>query len=106
MATLVPTQVTRAGVTETLSSAAVGGDVYDNSNSPELVILNGSGAPITLYAAVYADGQTIVQGRSWTIGAGLRVRIAPMTAVYNNPSNGFVSLTYSAVTTVTIGLYY
>jgi hypothetical protein len=59
-----------------------------------------------MYAALYVDGQTIVQGRSWTVGAGVGLKIAPMSSSYNNPANGRVSLTYSDVTTVTIGVFY
>lgn len=108
MATLTPVQITSTGVAVTTlpNSAAGGGDVYDNTLSPYIEINNGSGVSITLYAAIYADGQTIVQGRAWTVGAGVRMRIAPRNSSYVNPANNQVSLTYSAVTTVTIGLYF
>jgi hypothetical protein len=107
MATLTPVNITRAGVTvTTLTAAAAGGDVYDNSNNPYMEFLNSSGGSITVYAAIFADGQTIVQGRSWAIAAGARVRIAPNGASYTNPANGQVSLTYSGVTTFFVGVFY
>lgn len=106
MALLTATQITRAGVTKTLVAANAGGDTYDNSLSPYVELNNGSGASITVYAAVYVDGQTIIQGRAWVIGAGLRVAIAPMTASYSNPADGKVSLTYTGVTTLTVGIFY
>jgi hypothetical protein len=106
MATLTVTPITRAGVTvTTLTAAAAGGDVYDNSASPYLEFLNSSGAPITVYAAMYVDGQTIVQGRSWSIGAGARVRILPNGSSYTNPNDGRCSLTYSGVTTFFVGVF-
>lgn len=106
MATLTVTPVTSAGVVATLVAASAGGDVYDNSNSPYIEINNASGGSITLYAAIYADGQTIVQGRSWSVGAGVRLKIAPRGSTYNDPSTNRVSLTYSAVTSVTVGVFY
>lgn len=107
MATLTPVQITRAGVAvTTLTAAAAGGDVYDNSSSPYLEFLNSSGGAITVYAAMYVDGQTIVQGRSWSVGAGVRLRIAPNGSSYTNPADGRVSLTYSGVTTFFVGVFY
>ena len=107
MATLTPVNITRAGVTvTTLTAAAVGGDVYSNANSPYLEFLNSSVGEITVYAAIYADGQTIVQGRSWAIPAGARVRIAANGSAYTHPTTGMVSLTYSGVTTFFVGVFY
>ena len=106
MATLVPLQATRAGVSRALVAASVAGDTYDNTSSPYVEINNGSGASITVYAAIYVDGQTIIQGRSWAVGAGVGLKIAPMGSNYNDPATGRVSLTYSAITTVTIGVFY
>ena len=105
MAVLTVTPITRAGTTITLVAASAGGDTYDNSTAPRLEVNNGSGSPITVYAAIYADGQTIVQGRAWVIAAGARVRIAAMPGNYTNPADGKVSLTYSGVTTLTVGVY-
>jgi hypothetical protein len=106
MATLTVTPITRAGVVvTTLTAAAVGGDVYPNASSPYLEFLNSSGADITVYAAVYVDGQTIVQGRAWVIAAGARVRILPNGSSYTHPSTGMVSLTYSGVTTFSVGVF-
>lgn len=106
MALLTPQQVTRAGTVITLTAAAAGGDTYDNTNAPQLEVNNGSGAPIDVWAAIYADGQAIVQGRKWTIAAGARERIAAMPGQYTNPADGKVSLTYSGVTTLTVGVSY
>jgi hypothetical protein len=106
MALLTPVQITRAGVVSTLAACSGGGDTYLNTNKPELEFNNGSGADITVYAAIYADGQTIVQGRSWVIAAGTRKRIAPMTSPYENPADRKCSLTYSGVTSLSLGLFY
>lgn len=108
MATLTPAQVVRTsnGTLDTLTAAAVGGDVYANTGREWIEILNGSGSSITLYAALVVDSETIVQGKDWVIGAGERRKIAPLPTSYYNDSNGRVSLTYSAVTSVTIGIFY
>jgi hypothetical protein len=106
MALLTPIAVTRAGVDiTTLNAASAGGDTYNNATSPDLEVLNGSGAPITVYAAVYVDGQTIAQGRAWAIPAGKRYRIQAMPGNYTNPADGLVYLTYSAVTSLSVGVF-
>lgn len=106
MATLTPTQITRTGIADTLTAAAAGGDVFTNTSREWLEINNGGGSSITLYAAFVADGTTIVQGKSWTIANGTRQKIGPFpTSPYNDSSNR-VSLTYSGVTTVTVGVFY
>lgn len=106
MALLTPQQVTRAGTTITLVAASAGGDTYDNASAPILEVNNASGATITIYAAIYVDGQTIIQGRAWPIVSGARVRIAAMTGQYSNPADGKVSLTYTGVTTLSVGVSY
>lgn len=106
MATLTVTPITRAGVAvTTLTAAAAGGDVYDNSASPYMEFLNSSGGAITVYAAAYYEGQTVVQGRSWSVGAGVRLRITPNGSNYTNPADGKCSLTYSGVTTFFVGVF-
>ena len=106
MALLTPTPITRAGVNvTTLIAAAAGGDTYAASASPYLEFLNSSAGAITVNAAIYADGQTIATGRTWSIPAGQRIRIQPMTGAYTNPSDGLCYLTYSAVTTFFVGIF-
>lgn len=107
MATLTPIQITRAGILVTLAAAAAGGDVFDNSlANTHIEVLNGAGVSQTVFAATYFDGISIVQGRSWVLAAGERRKIGPFTANYVDPATGRVSLTYSAVVTLTIGVFY
>ena len=106
MALIIPITVTRGGVDiTTLTPASGGGDTYNNGTAPDLEILNGSGTPTTVYAALYVDEQIIVQGRSWVIPAGKRYRILALPGNYSNPADGTVSLTYSSATSLSIGVY-
>lgn len=106
MANLSVQQLTRAGIAGALAAAAGGGDTYDNTGEEWIEVDNGSGGAITLYAAMYVDGQTVVQGMSVSIPAGERRLIKPLPMnPYTNPANGRVSLTYSGVTSLTIGIF-
>jgi hypothetical protein len=71
-----------------------------------IVVDNGHDSPQTVYAAMYIDGQTVVQGMSVAVPAGARRLIKPLPMnPYTNPANGRVSLTYSGATLLTIGIF-
>ena len=104
---LTPTQITRAGIAGTLASANVDGNYFANTGKEYLEVVNGSGSSITVTAAGYADSQTVASFRQWTVGAGARQLIGPFPSTpYSDPSTGRVNITYSAVTTVTVGVFY
>ena len=102
---LTPTQLTRAGVVESLTAANADGNYYTNSGKEWVEILNGSASPITVTASGLVDGLTVASLRTWTIAAGARRKIAPLTRDYND-AQGRVNLSYSDVTTVTVGVFY
>jgi hypothetical protein len=108
MATLTPQRVVRTGngTLKSMAAASGGGDVYANTGKEWIEITNGGGAGITVYAALVVDGETIAQGKDFAVGAGETRMIAPMPPNYYNDANGRVSLTYSGVTSVTIGVFY
>jgi hypothetical protein len=106
MANLTIQSVTRAGIAGALAAAAGGGDTYDNTGEEWIEVNNGHSSPQTVYVALYADGQTIVQGLSYAIPNGERRLIKPLPMnPYTNPSDGRVHLTYSGVTSLTIGIF-
>jgi hypothetical protein len=107
MATLTVATAVRTtnGVNLVGVSAAGGGDVFPNTGSEVVVIKNGSGSPITLTVVTPAtvDGLAVADLTA-SIGAGETRMVGPFpTAVYSDGS-GNVSLTYSAVTTVTLAV--
>lgn len=109
MATLAIQSAVRAGVAPSYAAAAGGGDAFLPSNYTWLHIKNGGGSPITV---------TVVTPRTDPIGnavadvavsvpatTGERV-IGPFPAeFFADPSTGLASITYSGVTTVTIGAF-
>lgn len=84
-------------------SAAGGGDVFPNDGKTVLVIKNGGGAGITLTVVtpVTIDGLAVTDLTA-TIGAGETRAIGPFPPAWYNDGSGNVSLTYSAVTSVTV----
>jgi hypothetical protein len=107
MALLALQSITSAGLTPTTVAATVGGDTIQPASAADdrctLYVNNGSGAPITV---TVADPGKTPAGNAGTAPA---VSIAASTAMYIpiptgaiNPANGLASITYSAVTTVTV----
>lgn len=106
MANLTIQPLTRAGIAGALAAAASGGDTYDNTGTEWIEAVNGHSAEQTVYAAMYADGQTIVQGTAVPIPAGARRLIKPLPMdPYTNPADQRVHLTYSGATLLTIGIF-
>lgn len=107
MALLATQSITSAGLTPTTTAASVGGDtVAPVSLSDDRTILyvnNGSASAITV---TIADPGKTPAGNAGTAPA---ISVAATTAMYIpiapgsiNPATGLVSITYSAVATVTV----
>lgn len=109
MATLATQAVSRAGAAPSYAAAAGGGDAFTPSSSTYLHVKNASGAPITV---------TVVTQRNDAIGnpvadntisvpatTGERM-IGPFPAEhYADPTTGLAAITYSGVTSLTIGAF-
>jgi len=106
MANLTAQELSRAGIAGALGGAAGGGDTFDNTGEEWIEAANGHSAAQTVYAAMYVDGQTIAQGMAVSVPAGARRLIKPLPMKpYTNPATGKASLTYSGVTSLTIGIF-
>lgn len=105
---LLPTQsITSAGLTPATVAASVGGDTVAPANLSDdrtfLYVNNGSGASITV---TVADPGKTPAGNSGTapaitVAAGA-VGLIPISTGAINATTGLASITYSAVTTVTV----
>lgn len=105
---LLPNQtITAAGLTPTTVAASAGGDTIAPASSADdrtmLYVNNGSGASITV---TVADPGKTAAGNSGTapaitVAAGA-VMFIPISTGQISPSTGLASITYSAVTTVTV----
>jgi hypothetical protein len=110
MATLATQTINRLGIAETLAAANAGGDAMECGSGMALKVTNGGGAPITVTLAIpagasgYPDSaytNTVV-----TVPAGASRWIGPVRAEqYRDPTTGLCTITYSAVTTVTVGAF-
>lgn len=107
MALLATTQITKAGALKTLTAAAGGGDTFQGGEHVEFEALNGSGSTITItFVRVTAgpDGQN--EDLVKTIVAGARMSWAgPFGQAFANATDGYVHVTYSGVTTLTVGAF-
>lgn len=105
---LTPTQVTRSGTADTLTAANVDGNYYSNTSpgSTWFEVLNGDASPITVSVAALMDGVTVATFRQYTVAAGARKKIGPFPSTPYNDANSRVQITYSSVTSVTVGAFY
>jgi hypothetical protein len=103
---LTKAKLIRAGLTESLETANADGNFYTNTGNEWLEISNTDSSLHTVYAAVYADGLTFVQGRSWDVTEGTRVKVAPLPPSPYNDGNSKVQLTYDDATGMKVGLFY
>jgi hypothetical protein len=108
MATLATQVVNRAGLGPTYAAATGGGDAMAVGSGMFLHIKNGGGAPITVTLVVPAartfEPNVAITSPQISVPATTGDRmIGPVDAVtFADPVTGLCTLTYSAVTTVTV----
>lgn len=108
MATLTPQVINRAGTQITLVAAAGGGDAMACGATNFLRVNNGGGSPITVTLAI-PSGVSGFPNAAYTNTAvsvtnGTEKSIGPIPAqLYADPVTGLCTITYSAVTSVTVG---
>ncbi len=107
MATLTVQTIVVTGLTESLVAAAGGGDEFVNADDVFIIITNGSGGSITLTIETPAiiEGDLAIAERTISIGAGATKLIGPFDKGVYNDSAGKVQLTYSGVTSLTVGVF-
>lgn len=104
MAALSVQQATPSGLTPTYANAAGGGDTFPLDGDTAFIVKNGGGSPITV---TIASKKTAVPGLSVanqavTVAAGAESHILVDPAAFADPTSGLASVTYSAVTSVTV----
>lgn len=113
MAALTVAKAVPAGITVLGSNASAGGDTFANTNGrTKLAIKNGSGAGITATinaptAKRPADGvypEMDLPAIPVTVAAGATMVIGPIPRGYNDV-NGNISVSYSAVASVTVSAF-
>jgi hypothetical protein len=110
MATLATQTISRAGITESLAAAAVGGDAMEVGAGMMLKVVNGGGSSINVTIAIPA-GASGYPDSAYTntvvaVPNGSHKWIGPIRAEqYRDPTTGLATITYSAVTSVTVGAF-
>lgn len=109
MATLTVNNVTTAGFRDdnALVAAAGGGDAFQPGQDTFIRINNGGGAPITVTFATpgSVSGLAIADASVVVTNAQSRI-VGPFPpGLFADPTTGLVTTTYTAVTTVTIGVF-
>ena len=107
MATLAVQATSRSGLLKSLAAAAVGGDEFVNTGSEFILIENASVGVITLTIATpqVIDTDLQVAERTVALAATSDYLIGPFPTGAYNDANAKVQLTYSGVTTLTIGIF-
>lgn len=108
MATLVTQQMGRPGLQIAGVAAAGGGDAAETGRGNGLWVNNGGGSPVTVTIAVPA-GLSGYPGLAYannavTVTNGT-AKLIPLPGEYRDPVTGLATITYSAVTTVTVMAY-
>ena len=103
----VQTSLLAGVVKATLVAAATGGDTFVNEGKTIFEVVNGGGAGITVTVTgqrdVHFDTSTT---KTVSVGAGVTTLIGPFpVGNFNVEATEAVSITYSGVTTVTVGAF-
>lgn len=106
MATLTAQTISRAGLEPVLAAADVAGDDFVNTGLEFVEVVNGSGSDVTVTLDIQStvDGQAVTD-RTVTVTAGERRIIGPFPTGTYNDSEGKMNISYSAVTSVTVGVF-
>jgi hypothetical protein len=108
MATLTVTDVVPVtGVLQTLTAAAGGGDVFPNQDGRTyFVVTNGGGGSITVTIdSVTPCDQGVDHDGGGAVAAAATRIFGPFQPRRFNNSQGQVAVTYSGVTSVTVGAF-
>lgn len=104
MALLSKQQSALAGAVITFGAAAGGGDTIKANERSILLVTNGDSSSHTVTIAIpgntdFGQAQPDV---AVVVAAGVTKAIGPFARGVNDPSDGLVHITYSAVTSVTV----
>lgn len=107
MATLTTQVINRAGAVITTTAAAGGGDAMSCGSGMMLEVTNGGASPITVTFNVPAartyEPNVAITSPAVSVTNGTTKRFGPIDAqTFQDPTTGLCSITYSAVTSVTV----
>lgn len=105
MATLSVQAVPHAGLSPTYAAATAGGDAAITGTGLVLHVKNGDTVAhtVTLVTPGTVDGLAVTD-RAVTVAGSGGDQYIPLLDLYRNPSTGLASITYDAVTSVTVAV--
>jgi hypothetical protein len=109
MATLASQKITRAGIAPALVAAAVGGDRFTPDGETFLHVKNGgsSAITVTIVATEKINGDLALANVTKSVAAGVEALLGPFPkqAFQAADGSGLADVTYSGVTSVTVGAF-
>jgi hypothetical protein len=108
MANLATQNITRAGVAPTYVAAAGGGDTFTPDDRTYIHVKNASGGAITVTVvtpAVVIPDMAIADTAVSVPAAGERILGPFPPQYYADPADGLADITYSGVTSLTVGVF-
>jgi hypothetical protein len=106
MATLTTQNITRTASTITPVAATAGGDAMECGPKMALEVTNGGGSPITVTLAIPVSASPYSNiayaASTMSVPAGATRRFGSVDGMYRDPLTSLCTITYSAVTTVTV----
>lgn len=103
MAQLTVQETTLDGVTVTYAAAGASGDTFSNDGDTRLRVKNGSASAVTVtISSLQQCNQGFTHDVTVSVAAGAEEEIGPFAPVRFNDGQGNVSVSYSAVTSVTV----
>lgn len=110
MATLTTQKIARAGVAPTFAAAAVGGDRFTPGHYTYLEIKNAGGSPVTVTVAATAKVDNDIALANTTVSVpattgDIKIGPFPPRDYLATDGSGLADITYSGVTSVTIGVF-
>ncbi len=102
----VQTLVPATGITPTFTAAAAGGDSVSANGRVFLVVKNGGAGSVTVTATSTATVAGLaVADPTFAVAAGAEKWLGPFDGSVFGNASGNVDITYSGVTTVTVGAF-
>jgi hypothetical protein len=107
MALLATNAITVAGTVETLAAASAGGDTIKPDVGAFLAVKNAdaSSKTVTLVTPGTLPTGDAYPDKVYTVANGTTQYIPVPPAIYRDPTTGLCAITYSAVTSVTVGMF-
>lgn len=107
MAVLTVNTLTALGNDTTLVTASAGGDKFPVGDSYVLVVKNGGASPITVTVKGKRNcSHGFIHDSVVTVNAGVTKMIGDLEEIrFKDPTDGYGEVTYSAVTSVTVGIF-